>query len=59
MVTHDGRCFKVRTIPYCSHDNLINGVVITFSGITVAKMLEEPLRQEIETSTMRKMPLIG
>lgn len=50
ICTSDGRWFKVRIMPYRTQDNVINGVVITFSDITAAKILEEQLRQEIETS---------
>lgn len=32
--TKDGRWFKVRIMPYRTHDNMINGVVITFADIS-------------------------
>lgn len=35
-----GRWFKVRTMPYRTSQNRIDGVVITFSDISTAKMLE-------------------
>jgi two-component system CheB/CheR fusion protein len=41
----EGRWFMVRTMPYCTQDNRIDGVVITFSDISVAKRLEASLRQ--------------
>lgn len=42
--TKDGRWFNVRIMPYRTLDNIIDGVVITFSDITVAKTLEAQLR---------------
>jgi two-component system CheB/CheR fusion protein len=41
---HDGRWFTVRIMPYRTMDDRINGVVITFANITVAKNLEGKLR---------------
>ena len=43
--TVDGRWFTVRIMPYRTADNLIDGMVITFVDITVAKTLEGELRQ--------------
>jgi two-component system CheB/CheR fusion protein len=40
----DGRWFTVRIMPYRTVDDRIDGVVITFANITVAKALEEKLR---------------
>ena len=45
IVTHDGRWFSVRIMPYRTLDNRIDGVVITFIDITAAKKLEVTLRQ--------------
>jgi two-component system CheB/CheR fusion protein len=42
--TNDGRWFSVRIMPYRTHDNVIDGSVITFVDITVAKTLESRLR---------------
>lgn len=39
-----GRWFMVRTMPYRTQDNRIDGVIITFSDISVAKSLEASLR---------------
>jgi two-component system CheB/CheR fusion protein len=39
----DGRYFKVRIMPYRTHDNVINGVVITFIDISDIKKLEAQL----------------
>jgi two-component system CheB/CheR fusion protein len=41
----DGRWFTVRIMPYRTLDNRIDGVVITFADITVAKTLEAKLRE--------------
>jgi two-component system CheB/CheR fusion protein len=40
----DGRWFTVRIMPYRTMDDRIDGVVITFADITVAKVLEAKLR---------------
>lgn len=45
--THDGHWFSIRIMPYRTMDNAIDGVVITFWDITVAKQLEARLRSEI------------
>ncbi|MBN2684210.1 MAG: PAS domain-containing protein, partial [Pontiellaceae bacterium] len=42
--THGGRWFSVRIMPYRTLDNRIDGLVITFVDITVAKTLESELR---------------
>jgi chemotaxis methyl-accepting protein methylase len=39
--------YLVRIMPYRTTENVITGVVITFSNITAAKALESELRQEI------------
>jgi two-component system CheB/CheR fusion protein len=44
MATRDGRWFAVRVMPYRTLDDRIDGVVITFGNITVAKTLEASLR---------------
>ncbi len=41
----DGRWFLVRIMPYRTLDNRIDGVVITFTDITVSKKLEAQLRK--------------
>ena len=41
--TTDGRWFRVRTMPYRTQENRIDGLVITFSDITASKKLEEKL----------------
>jgi two-component system CheB/CheR fusion protein len=43
----NGRWFSVRIMPYRTMEDVIAGVVITFSNITAAKALEAELRAEI------------
>jgi two-component system CheB/CheR fusion protein len=43
--THAGRWFRVRVMPYRTLDNVIDGVVMTFTDITDIKQLEAALRQ--------------
>jgi two-component system, chemotaxis family, CheB/CheR fusion protein len=45
--TQDRRWFKVRIMPYRTLDDKIDGVVITFINITIAKKLEEELNKTI------------
>jgi len=45
VVTHDGRWYRVRIMPYRTQDNVIDGVVITFIDITEIKQLEAELRE--------------
>ncbi len=47
MTTIDGRWFSVRIMPYRTMDEVIDGLVITFTDITAAKKLEAELREEI------------
>jgi len=44
--TRGGRWFTVRILPYRTLENVIDGVVITFSDVTGTKVLEERLRQQ-------------
>jgi chemotaxis methyl-accepting protein methylase len=44
--SRDGRWFTVRIMPYRTLDDRIDGVVITFADITVAKTLEAQLREK-------------
>ena len=46
ITARDGRWFTVRIMPYRTLDDRIDGVVITFANITVAKTLEAKLRGE-------------
>jgi len=47
ITTTDGRWFLVRIMPYRTLEDVISGVVITFTNITAAKVLEAELREEI------------
>jgi chemotaxis protein methyltransferase CheR/two-component system CheB/CheR fusion protein len=44
LPTRDGRWFKVRIMPYRTVENVIDGVVITFTDITAFKSMEAELR---------------
>jgi two-component system CheB/CheR fusion protein len=46
IATIDGRWFSVRIMPYRTMEDVIDGVVTTFSNITAAKALEAELRAE-------------
>ena len=48
IATHDGRWFNVRIMPYRTLDDRIDGLVMTFSDITVAKKLEIELKEANE-----------
>lgn len=43
--TQDGRWYRVRIMPYRTQENMIDGVVITFTDITAIKRLEAELRE--------------
>lgn len=47
--THDNRWFIVRIMPYRTLENKIDGVVITFTDISVSKKLEFELRKREAT----------
>jgi two-component system CheB/CheR fusion protein len=46
VATNDGRYYYVRIMPYRTLDDRIDGIVITFTDITVAKQAEESLKME-------------
>lgn len=46
ITTTDRRWYSVRIMPYRTMEDVIAGVVITFSNITAAKKLEAELREE-------------
>jgi two-component system CheB/CheR fusion protein len=48
VATADGRWFMARVMPYRTLDDVIDGVVITFSEVTLAKQLEARLRSSRE-----------
>ena len=47
-VTHDGRAFSVRILPYRTLDNVIDGVVITFTDTTAVRALERAAREQAD-----------
>ncbi len=51
--SRDGRWFSVRVLPYRTLQNVIDGVVITFTDWTASKILESTLRQQ--ASELRQM----
>lgn len=48
IATTDGHWYTVRIMPYRTMANVIQGAVITFVDITVAKELESQLRKRVE-----------
>jgi len=48
IATHDERWFNVRIMPYRTLDDNMDGLVITFSDITIAKKLEIKLKRSNE-----------
>ena len=49
VLAGDGRWFTVRIMPYRTQENRIDGLVITFTDITIAKQFEQRLLQSEET----------
>jgi chemotaxis methyl-accepting protein methylase/PAS domain-containing protein len=45
ITANNDRWFRVRIMPYCTQENVIDGVVITFTDISKAKLLESQLRK--------------
>lgn len=52
--TNDNRWFNVRIMPYRTLDDRIDGLVITFTDISVAKRLEMELKEAIEALNRSK-----
>ncbi len=48
ITTRDGQWFLIRIMPYRTIDNVIDGVVMTCSDITVSKQLENKLRSDAQ-----------
>jgi len=44
--TRDGRAYSVRIIPYRTHENVIDGVVITFTDASAIRALEKAAREQ-------------
>ncbi len=55
----DGRWFTVRIMPYRTLDDRIDGVVITFSNISVSKTLETKLREQQSVLEKKNTELTG
>jgi len=49
IATNDDRWFNVRIMPYRTIDDHIDGLVITFTDITMAKLLEKELNEANKT----------
>jgi two-component system CheB/CheR fusion protein len=58
VATADGRWYMARVMPYRTLEDVIDGVVITFSEVTEAKNLEERLRSSRErfATLLRHLP---
>jgi two-component system CheB/CheR fusion protein len=51
-MTGTGQWYTVRIMPYRTHENVIDGAVITFVDITALKQLEISLREKEERLTV-------
>ncbi|MCP3873444.1 MAG: PAS domain-containing protein, partial [Desulfobacteraceae bacterium] len=51
VITHDGRMFRLKTLPYRTVQNVIDGVVLTFEDITEQKQIE--LKQKTNEEQLR------
>ena len=47
-MTKTGQWYTVRIMPYRTHENVIDGVVITFADITALKQLEKSQSEKEE-----------
>ena len=47
VATRDGRWFIVRIMPYRTLENMIDGVVITFTDVTTSRTLEAKLKESL------------
>jgi len=57
--TRDGRCFSIRIMPYRTQEDIIDGVVITFTEITLIRGLETKLRKSARhLTTISQAPLV-
>jgi two-component system CheB/CheR fusion protein len=63
VVARDGRAFSVRIMPYRTLDNVIDGVVITFTDVTATRGLEMAARAQAdqlrETAEQLPHPMFG
>jgi two-component system CheB/CheR fusion protein len=57
ITTNDGRWFNIKIMPYRTLDDRIDGLVMTFSDITIAKKLEMELKEanDILRSNMKSL----
>lgn len=51
--TNDKRWFNIRIMPYRTTDDRIDGLVITFNDITIAKKLEIELQKQLKTNKLK------
>jgi transcriptional regulator with PAS, ATPase and Fis domain len=51
--TRDGRCFTVRIMPYRTLENIVDGVVITFTDVTAHRTMEVRLREALSALQSR------
>jgi two-component system, chemotaxis family, CheB/CheR fusion protein len=51
--TNDKRWFTIRIMPYRTMDDRIDGLVITFSDITIAKKLEIELQKQLKANKIK------
>ena len=54
--TQNGHWYAARILPYRTFENMIDGVVITFSDITAYKKLEEELKKTEERPSFKSDP---
>ncbi|MBK6794428.1 MAG: PAS domain-containing protein [Anaerolineales bacterium] len=54
--TQNGRWYAARILPYRTFENMIDGVVVTFSDITAYKKLEEELKKTEERPSFQSDP---
>ncbi len=54
VATRDGRWYSVRIMPYRTMENVISGLVLTFSDISDAKRLEAELRDAVRHGATAK-----
>ena len=57
VATHDSRWFNVRIMPYRTFDDHIDGLVMTFTDITIAKKLEIELKEANEALQIKEKAL--
>jgi two-component system CheB/CheR fusion protein len=59
VITHDGRWFNIRMLPYRTFEDKIDGLVITFINITESKYLEDALKnsQKMFNSLLKGFPI--